>query len=543
MKKSTTRILALLLCCVLLLAVAACNKDKDKGGTNAGNTPAGTSNSGGNAAGNTTNPGGNQPGNQPASAKDTISIAISGDSGTLRANAIMGGFVGIIRNYQEPLYDTLADGTPVYVLATDIEEGTDEWIIHLRKDVTFSNGNKFDATDVMFSFDLYVNSPYGNMFLSTFDWENCRIIDEYTVYIKIANYSIQQMGSLCQVYMFDAETYDEDALALNTIGTGPYVATEYVTNSHLYFTARDDYWGVQPKIKNVQYRIFNEDAQIVNALKAGLVDVASVPIQDIDYVKTLPEYNVTTYSSVFAATMNFNMNSISVMNNLDARLAVCYAADRQAMVNLVYFGYATVLDYPVSENCYDYDPALSNLHPTYSVGHNYDRAKEHAEKAGLVGKDVVVITNGSPTYMSEAEILQDNMKKIGVNVIINNYDGATYMSVSQDPTMFDIAMYAAASPQSLAIGMLYDYCLWGAAQYADGWPEYWDFIALGRTGVSEINMDARKGILKEMSVMFEDACPWYGICDMMSAVAINKDLSGIIFYNSGGMNFNEWYWV
>ncbi|MCL2125063.1 MAG: ABC transporter substrate-binding protein [Oscillospiraceae bacterium] len=558
MKKRIRNLVALLLVCLMVVSIASCNKTNDNGNTNNNtnnttndnssnsnsNTDSNSSNS--NDSSNTNTNAGDNSSNagEQVSARDTLNVATSGDSGTLLVSEMMGSFVGIAYQYMEVLVNYDMEGNFIWELATGIDEVSSSlWVIHLREGVTFSNGSKFDAKDVWFTFERYIYSPRGNWFLTCFDLDNSRIVDDYTIEIALSQYSVQQMGSLCQIFIVDAETFDEDDFAMNPVGTGPYVVTEYVMNSHVYMEARDDYWGGKPLIKNIHYRVINEDSQIVNAIEAGTLDIAAIPSQDREYVKSLPGFNVTEYYTVFVPTISFNMDMISVMSNLDARLAVCYAADRQAMINLAYFGYGTVGTYPVSEHCYDYEPRFANLHPTYSVGRDLDLAKQHAEAAGLVGKDIIVITNGSSAYIASAEVLQANLKEIGVNLIINNYDGATYMDASQDPTLFDMTMYAVASPQCLAIGQLYEYILWGSAQYGSGgWAEFGDYIALGAAAVSEPDMAKRSDMLYQLSMMFMDATPWYAIGDMTAAMGINSELGGGEILGSGVMKYNTWYW-
>ena len=548
MKKQTKRIFALLLCIVMLLAIAACNSTDNggdsstSGGTQDG-ADGGSSGGGGDA---NTNTGGNSNtgdgGDRPVSARDTVSVAISGDTGSLER--VFAGFAGIIYQYYEPLVNFKADGTPVWLLATNIEEvSTEQWIIHCREGVKFSNGSDFNAYDVWFTFDRILSDPSSAFFLSCIDLENSSIIDDYTLDIALVNYSIQQMGSLSQIFIKDGETYDEDAAATNPIGTGPWIVTEYVTNSHVYMRANENYWGGKPAIENLHYRVFNEDAQVVNAIQTGLVDVAGVPSQEVDFVMSLPGYNVLQYANVFAATLTFFMSTDSVMNDLNARLAVCHALDREAIANLAYFGQASVINYPVSVNCYDYEPRFSNMHPTYSVGMDLELARGYAEAAGIVGQDIVVITNGSPAYVTSAEILQACMKEIGVNVIINNYDGATYMDASRDTTMYDMTMYAAASPQGLAIGIIYEYIMWGGDQYATGWPEHPQYMQLGARGVATLDSAARSEILYEMLQMFTSAVPWYGLCEQVATLAINSALGGTEVWGSGVLRYADWYWT
>ena len=152
MNKRIKHFLIPLLCCLLLFTLAACGKNNAESNNNNSEEPKG------------------------AQARDTIKVAIGGDNGTLVPASISGGFVGVVRQYMEVLVDFKADGEPVWVLATDIEEvSTEKWIIHLREGVTFSNGNKFDANDVWFTFEYYLSDPMRSMFLSCFDLENSKL--------------------------------------------------------------------------------------------------------------------------------------------------------------------------------------------------------------------------------------------------------------------------------------------------------------------------------------------------------------------------------
>ena len=73
---------------------------------------------------------------------------------------------------------------------------------------------------------------------------------------------------------------------------------------------------------------------------------------------------------------------------------------------------------------------------TYSIGYNVDKAKEYADKSGLTGKTVKLITNGASDYVTLAEVIQQNLSDIGVTVEIVNYDEATFNALSLDPVSY-----------------------------------------------------------------------------------------------------------
>jgi peptide/nickel transport system substrate-binding protein len=279
---------------------------------------------------------------------------------------MMGGFVTVARMFAEPLFDNDANMEKVWMLATGIDEvSSEKWIIHLREGVTFSNGNPFTAADVMFTLNYLANDPMGFMYIPTFDLANSKIIDDYTIEIAIVGYQITQIDALTMLYIFDEESFDPDTYAMNPVGTGPYVVTEYVINSHVNMTANENYWGDVPKIKNLQFKVLNEDSQRINALEAGSVDVSAIPISDIEYIDSLPDFSLATVMSGLCDNVVFNLSENSVFQNLDARLAVSHAIDRDAIVRLVYEGHAKVTDYPVSMSAKDYEGRFAGMHEVY----------------------------------------------------------------------------------------------------------------------------------------------------------------------------------
>ena len=540
----TKRIIAFLLCLVMVFALTACG-GKEEPAASTGKEEAPVNNevqvTVSNAGEGKTEDVTEKEVNEAESARDLLTIATSGDNGTLLPSKIAGSFVGIVRQYMETLIDFKADGTMVYVLATDIEQSETEFIVHLREGVTFSNGNPFNADDLMFTLNYYLNDPTQAMMFSAVNLEGCEKIDEYTVKIALNFYSAMLIGSFSQFYLYDAESFNEDDMVMHPIGTGPYVVTDYVINSHVDLEANENYWGTKAKIKKLHYKVLNESAQVVNALEAGEVDIAAVPAQDREYVATMDRYKSLSYYTVFTPTMQFNFYS-DVVGDVVARRAICHCLDRAAICNLVYFDNATVLDFPVSMRSLDYTDDLANMDDTYAIGYDPELAKQLAEESGLVGKTVTIITNGAADYVTEAEILQANLKDIGVEAKIVNYDSASYWSASQDPENYDIALYAAASPQCYAVGCMYEYVMWGPTAYG-AWDKYEDYLALGAAAVANPDAEARKVSLKEMAQMFEEIIPWYGICDQKSTLAINAGLEGVEIWNSGIMHLSDWYWT
>jgi peptide/nickel transport system substrate-binding protein len=525
------KFIAVSLVVCMVLALAACN----------------SSNSGSDSSDSSSNSSPSASGNEGASAKDTLTIAVTQDFGTLDFihEAGRGDFKAASRMYAEPLYDIInTAGDKEWLLATGLDMTTPtQWVFHLRQGVKFSNGNTFDAKDVMFTLNLANNTEGQYPYFPALDYEKCKIIDDYTVELNFKSYDFSYLTNFTLLQMLDAESYDPTSYATKPIGTGPYVVTDYVTNSHLYMTANENYWGDKAKIKNLQFKVLNEETQRINALETDSVDVASVPSQDFDYVKSLSAYTLNTKPSCNSSAIWFNVTTL--FKDVNARMAICYAIDRQSIVKLAYNGQATVSTWPNAMSALDFETRDANLNDSYSKGYDPVLAKQYAEKAGLVGKEIRIATNGAADYVAMAEVIQQNLIDIGIKCVINNYDEATYNALTLDPTMYDLYLRDVQAPTNTA------------AQNYSGWipvlPQLSSYEWLGDNGarfkelnssiMSIVNTTERSDAIYEMTKMFVDAPAWYSICEANKATAINKDLSGIEYVPYGHTYYNKWYWV
>lgn len=541
------RFVAIILCVVLLLAIASCKTDSSTQSPNSSasgdQTPSGSQGSSGNQS-----PGGSQNTNENApssgssvSGRNTLTIGTSGDTGTLDPVGMSGSFLSLSNTYMDPILTHDGNMNVVWVLATGIDEVTPtQWTIHVREGVTFSNGNPLTADDILFSFILARDTPQRALNVQSLDLDNSSVVDPYTLDIRLTDYNVAQMTMLSAVMIVDAESYDPVDFSLNPVGTGPYEVTEYVVNSHTHMKARDGYWGERPTIENLVFKVINEDAQKVNAIETGTVDWISVPAQDVEYVKSLPNFNLVSNRTGMAIQVLFSVDPTSAFFDVEARYAACHAIDRQAIINLVYNGYASIVDYPASMATLDYEPRLANLHETYSIGHDIELAKQYAVSSGLVDKEVRIMTNGGPEYVTMAEIIQTNLKDIGVKAVILNYDQATLRSLYRsDGTEFDICLYFVSAPTWLASDIVWANVRFSTILMAGNWPGFERFTELGGQVLSNPDAKARSDIFFEMIKIFDNAALWYGVCETQSFIAYSKDLNDVVFNAFGGVRFQD----
>jgi peptide/nickel transport system substrate-binding protein len=499
MKKSLKTAIALLLILALALPLAACKKKEPE-----------------------------------APAKDTITIAMTQDMGTLDPMLITG--VDLVYGVHL-IYDLLwyfdSEGKEIFSLATS-RERIDylTFRVHLREGITFSNGNTFEADDVLYSLDHANNRPGQPGILPQLDVANSKIVDKYTIDLVFTEFRLSLMDSISALPMLDKQTSESDpeTLATRPIGTGPYVLTEYVVNSHMTVTQRDTYWGEMPPIKTYKFVQLKEEAQMVNALETGEVDMGAVPYQDEEYVKNLPNLKVNSALGFVSSCVYFNISDTSIFSgNPDARKAVAYAIDRDAINKLAYSGTSTKPDSAASGNASDGDKRMFGM-GIYSDDYKPELAQELAASSGLTGKTIRLINNGTSAAALTSELIQANCKTAGITVEVISLDMGTWTTYLFDDTQYDMCIdgLAIAGPTGTFGGSwAFAYNYMAAGSYVN-----YDFNGKARAfellDTVQTNEDAaeRTEMNYELAKIAVDEMLWYNLATPTSAWGMNSGLQG-----------------
>lgn len=205
-------------------------------------------------------------------------------------------------------------------------------------------------------------------------------------------------------------------LGRHPVGTGPFEFVEWVSDDHVTLKRFGGYWDKgKPYLDGIVYRVIPDPAVRGTMVRTGEIDTASSPDpKDIPGLEHAPNVKVITEnpSGHWWATQ-WRVDR-PPFNNKALRQAIAHGIDRDEFVKVMLGGRGTVAKGPTPSNVWWYNDSVKGL--------TYDpvKAKSLLAEAGHAGGfSAEFATDNTPLGLQFAELLQQQLKKINVNITIN----------------------------------------------------------------------------------------------------------------------------
>jgi len=346
-------------------------------------------------------------------------------------------------------YDTLtafnAEGQYVPYLAKTVDHDPTykTWTITLRPGVKFHDGSPLNATVVKNNLDAYRGKyPGRSSLLFSFVLSNVASVEtqgDMTVVVKMTKpwvdfpahlYSSGRMGMMAQAQLDDKKTCDR-----KLIGTGPFVFDSWQVGTSLKGHANPNYWQIAPDGKpypyasTVDFRPIPEEAQRVNALQSGTINVMHTSsAKDIgDSIRPLQKsgkvnmYVTGKFGEVAYQLLN---SSQPPFDDINMRKALAMGADRNQINNITNNGLPTVADGPFAPGSVGYlkDPGF----PKFDLEGAKKLVQAYVAKGGKA--EFTLSSSNDPETERLAALIQEDAKAVGVTVRIKPEEQAALIN-------------------------------------------------------------------------------------------------------------------
>lgn len=328
------------------------------------------------------------------------------------------------------LTEIAPDGTLVGDAVTEFEasNGAQTWTFKLRPDVTFSDGRRLTANDVIASMRHHMGEESKSAAKDMVDpiAEMRADGDEVVVFDLIGpNADFPYLMADYHLLLMPA---NEDGTAnwQDYIGTGGYVLQEFEPGVRSLLTRRDDYWKEgRAHFDELELLVVTDVAARQNALATGDVDMISrVDLKTVGLLQQRPGLRVEEETGFLHYTFPMITTQDPYTDN-ELRLALKHAVNRQAMVDSILFGHGSVgNDQPIAPSVPFYNAELEQR--TYDP----DRARFHLKNAGFDSIDLTVATSDA-AYAGAVDatvLMREHMAAAGINLTVDRKPADGYWS-------------------------------------------------------------------------------------------------------------------
>ncbi len=351
----------------------------------------------------------------------------------------------VARMLVEHLTITGADNVTRPYLAKSWEASDDlkTWTFKLNQGVKWSNGDDFNADDVVFNFERWLNPDTGSsnigLFASMTDEKDGKMsmtpgavekVDDHTVRLHLNRPELSIPENL---YNYPTaivhRRFSEEGgnLSKNPVGTGPYELSTFRIGELVVMKKRKDpYWRGDVSLDELRYVDLGDDASApIGALASGQVDLLyELGVDQLDVIQAIP--NTQLFEVVTAQTGVARMQiSQKPFDNPKVRQAMQACIDHGKVLDLAYRGKGAPAE----------DHHVCPIHPEYfqlpAMKQDIAKAKQLLKEAGHAsGLTVSIDTNKDAAWETNAVLAMVEMwKEAGINVQVNVMPGSQYWNV------------------------------------------------------------------------------------------------------------------
>lgn len=463
-------------------------------------------------------------------------------------------FNGLIRYDKDLLFEgDLAE-------SWDISKDGLVFTFHLRPGVRWHDGEPFTAEDVLFTYHRLIDPKVATPYAADYERvEKAEVVDPLTFRVTYKEPFAPALESwaagILPRHLLEGKDINSDDFNRHPVGTGPYRFKEWLTGQKIVLSVNRDYFKGRPYIDEYVYRIIPDQATMFQELRSKGIDVMGLnPLQYSRQTDTpffQENFRKYRYPANGYTYLGYNLKDPKFAGKR-VRQALAHAINKEDIVKGVRLGLGSPATGPYPPHYWAYNPSVR----TYP--YDPDKARTMLEEAGwkdsdndgILDRDGVpfrftIITNlGNDERRQAAEIIQQNLKEVGIDVRIKVVEWQAFINQFVDKRNFEAIILG------WSIGLDPDnYIMWHSSQTG---PNQYNFVSYSNPEVDLLlvlgrrtfDRDKRKVIYQKIHAILAEDQPYcfLYVPDFLPIVdarfhGIRQEKAGIWY------NFESGWWV
>ncbi|MGE5596193.1 MAG: ABC transporter substrate-binding protein, partial [Hyphomicrobiales bacterium] len=442
--------------------------------------------------------------------------------------------------YAAPLLK-LSGGNLVPSLVSEWEQ-VDPTVVtlKLRNDLKFTDGTPVNAAAVKFAFERQADPNLGAPRRATLAGVTVDVIDDLTARVNFSKPNAPFLEALAinapagigaLVSPTAVEKLGNDKFNENPVSVGPFTIEKLGLDSESTFVPNPD-WPITapngdklPYLDRVRVRVIPETAVAVAELQSGGIDLDYVFLGE-NVAQIEGQSDLTVMVGKGAITQRVGLQLSKAPTNIVAfRKALAYAFDRDEFAVTFTDGLGDPGRGPLTQLTWAYDASA----PYYS--YDEKKARDFLSQAGLEGGTKVnICTYTSGVYPRIGEMIQAQLKKIGVDVTVDSMEVPVYTERYRKNGEYSLGLEGGGAPQGDPFQTLAS--LFGTANQPGG-TEMPEVDALLEKALATFDREERKKVYGEIVKLDYDNVYKIWLIEAPTLAGINKAVQGVEWLPSG----------
>lgn len=312
-----------------------------------------------------------------------------------------------------------------------------EFVITLRKGVSFTDGTPWNADAAIANFHRWMDKSLGlkrTTFVSGII-QNVAKVDDYTIKVTLNKPFGAFINNLAHPALLVVSpkqiSQGSEVIARNPVGTGQYKYVEWVPGDHLTLALNKDWWGYKPELndgkalaaadagfKSVTFKPVPEDASRVAMLQAGDAQVIwPVPTESLQVLESDNTLSAHKEEGIVVRYLFMNTQK-PALKDLRVRQAIAYAIDKDAYIKVVRNGMGSVAASVIA-------PKVQFFKANEPVKYDPAKAKELLQQAGYGnGLNLKLMYTNTTINQKQGEFYKQQLAQVGINVQLESVESA-----------------------------------------------------------------------------------------------------------------------
>jgi len=352
---------------------------------------------------------------------------------------------------------------------------------HLRHGVKWQDGVEFTTRDVLYTYRVTIDPKTPTAYAENFKQvKRAEVVDPYTFRVTYEKPYAPALASwtsaILPAHLLEGKDITKSPLSRNPVGTGPYRLKAWVAGQKVVLESYHDYFEGRPYIDRYVYRIIPDSSTMYMELKSGGLDMMTLtPLQyqrQTDTSQFKERFNKYRYPSSSYIYLGYNLRH-PLFKDKRVRQAITSAINKDEIIQGALLGMGQVAHGPYKPGTWAYKPDINDF------DYNPERARKLLADAGWrkMNSDGILTKNGKPfrftvltnqgndLRLKTAQIIQQRLKAVGIDMKIRVLEWASFISnfidtgnfeavilgwtISPDPDLFDVWDSSKTGPKEL----------------------------------------------------------------------------------------------